>query len=114
MEAWWEENKGEFTKRGMKFGGHACVTTTKGKPMKSGGHMYDEEYAESEEKVRKLITDNISAAPRNYDPSLKMKNITTALQARYTSLRRAVIGGGNNAFGSRDTELSWLHDLLSK
>jgi predicted GTPase len=55
MDAWWQANEGAFTKYGMAFSGHACVTATRGKRSKSGGHKFDDEYEESIEKVQALI-----------------------------------------------------------
>ncbi|XP_006457070.1 hypothetical protein AGABI2DRAFT_195950 [Agaricus bisporus var. bisporus H97] len=50
MEDWWKVNEKEFTGRGMKFHGHACITTSKGKK-----NMFEEEYEESLVAVRALI-----------------------------------------------------------
>ncbi|KAF8632336.1 hypothetical protein AX15_001924 [Amanita polypyramis BW_CC] len=55
MGAWWEDNLVDFDKRQMTFTDHACITTTKGKIMKDGQYMYEEEYRESTELVKKLL-----------------------------------------------------------
>ncbi|EIW86070.1 P-loop containing nucleoside triphosphate hydrolase protein, partial [Coniophora puteana RWD-64-598 SS2] len=55
MENWWDENGGDLAGNGLQFDGHACVTTTKGKRLKSGEHMLEEEYAQSRDLVRALI-----------------------------------------------------------
>jgi len=55
MEDWWDENGGDMAGNGLQFDGHACVTTTKGKKLKSGDYMLEEEYAQSRDLVRALI-----------------------------------------------------------
>lgn len=55
MESWWEVNKEEFVKYDLRFEGHACVTTTRGKVMKDGFHAFEEEYMASEKVVEALI-----------------------------------------------------------
>jgi len=54
MDDWWKENKEEFEARGLSFEEVACVTTSKGK-MKVDSFMFEEEYKESEKKVRELL-----------------------------------------------------------
>ncbi|KIM81808.1 hypothetical protein PILCRDRAFT_71607 [Piloderma croceum F 1598] len=56
MHEWWQTNKVTFQKHKMIFAGHACVTGTNGK-LKDGKHIYEDEYAESAKRLRKLITD---------------------------------------------------------
>jgi len=58
METWWEENKEDLEANGLHFAGHACVTTTKGKRMKSGERVFEEEYAQN----WKMKTGRISVA----------------------------------------------------
>ncbi|KAF8310053.1 P-loop containing nucleoside triphosphate hydrolase protein, partial [Amanita rubescens] len=55
MEDWWKDNVQDFNDRGMRFAGHACVTTTNGRVMKDGQHMFEEEYNHSVKLVRELI-----------------------------------------------------------
>ncbi|TFK19611.1 hypothetical protein FA15DRAFT_548289, partial [Coprinopsis marcescibilis] len=55
MDNWWKENADDFKEYRMRFGGHACITSTRGKPLKDGGYMFDEEYDESLEKIGTLI-----------------------------------------------------------
>lgn len=62
MDAWWQNNKGEFQSRGMSFNGQACITATKGK-CKDGKHVFQEEFEESQEKVRKLFLDTCTVYP---------------------------------------------------
>jgi predicted GTPase len=50
MDSWWTQNKQTFKDAGMTFEGHACITATKGK-----GNVFEEEYKESAEKVKKLM-----------------------------------------------------------
>ena len=64
MNAWWAQNEAEFSRKGMSFDGHACVTSTRGKRKESSGrHMYDQEFQESQRVLRKLIKDYF-ATPR--------------------------------------------------
>lgn len=57
MENWWTQNNWEFVKYGLTFDGHACVTATRGKAMKEGGNIFDEEYEVSQKRVRSLISE---------------------------------------------------------
>ncbi|KAJ2917978.1 hypothetical protein MD484_g2444, partial [Candolleomyces efflorescens] len=54
MDSWWTKNKRDFERYGLTFDGWACVTSTRGKAVE-GGHMFDEEYEQSQQKVRSLI-----------------------------------------------------------
>ena len=63
MDAWWVQNEAEFSRNGMSFDGHACVTSTRGKRREGGGHMYDTEFRESQVVLRRLIKDYF-ATPR--------------------------------------------------
>jgi hypothetical protein len=79
MDSWWDENEFEFENRHMKFWGHACVTTTKGKC-----YRYEEEYTESVEVVRKLVKDHLMPEPWIMDnPTVRMYEITAHL-AQYS------------------------------
>lgn len=82
METWWVENGGQLSSHGMNFVGHACVTTTRGKQLKSGEHIFEDEYEESEGKTRKLITDHYLRAPWVVDERTWLGDITSKL-ARY-------------------------------
>ncbi|RDB20899.1 hypothetical protein Hypma_012000 [Hypsizygus marmoreus] len=55
MEAWWTANEEELKSYGLNFEGHACVATTRGKMMKTGQWMFEEEYEQSKEAARNLI-----------------------------------------------------------
>ncbi|KAG1829986.1 hypothetical protein EV424DRAFT_1296873, partial [Suillus variegatus] len=56
MEGWWKENEAEFKRHGLTFDGHACITTTRGKPLRDGpGHRHDEQYEQSKLAVKELI-----------------------------------------------------------
>lgn len=64
MKKWWEENGTEFEKQNMRFAGHACVTTTKGKlSKKTGKPIFEEEYSESENAVKELISGHCASSP---------------------------------------------------
>jgi len=62
MDSWWDVNKEELEARGLTFEGHACVTTSRGK-MKDGSFMFEEEYRESEEKIKKLLEKHCTEVP---------------------------------------------------
>ena len=53
MEEWWHENKKTIETMKMTFGGHACVTSWKGR-----NNMYGEKYKESAEKIWNLVTEH--------------------------------------------------------
>ncbi len=63
MDRWWKDNEGELEAMGMKFDGHACITTTKGKTDKTGVHIFEEEFKASEAKVRKAVQENCAQEP---------------------------------------------------
>jgi hypothetical protein len=78
MEDWWTENEREFTERKMKFHGHACITTSKGKK-----NMFEEEYEESLGTVRALIE---KCCPQNawvVDSDQWLNRITSRIQEYY-------------------------------
>jgi len=68
MDDWWEENKEEFEARGLSFQGQACVTTSKGK-MKNGSFMFEEEYRESERKIKELLKEHCKLTWKNDNES---------------------------------------------
>jgi len=64
MEDWWRDNRIELEDvMGMKFQGHVCMTSTKGKIEKSGRYMFEEEYQESVGKVRNLVESGCALHP---------------------------------------------------
>ncbi|KAH7908245.1 P-loop containing nucleoside triphosphate hydrolase protein [Hygrophoropsis aurantiaca] len=69
MESWWDVNRADLKKHGLKFHDHACVTTTKGKRLKSGGFLFEEEYAMSEIAVKRLIKANCNGKPKSFEGS---------------------------------------------
>jgi hypothetical protein len=54
MDDWWTRNEEHFTRNEMCPNGVACITATKGK-KKNGGHLNDERYEESQEKIWQAI-----------------------------------------------------------
>lgn len=56
MDGWWTENKKLFEDYGMLFSGHACITAIKGKRSPNGSYAYEEEYNESVDTVKALIS----------------------------------------------------------
>ncbi|EGN94173.1 hypothetical protein SERLA73DRAFT_144638 [Serpula lacrymans var. lacrymans S7.3] len=97
MERWWEINRNEFSKHRMAFCGHACVTTSKGKKLRSGdGYMFDEEYAFSQAAVRELIKEHCSPNPVKMD-ELSMQTIAQTLTGCYRDAQADVARGGERA-----------------
>ena len=42
VEGWWRRNEAGMKNRGMRYNGHACITTIRGDPLKNGhGHGYE-------------------------------------------------------------------------
>lgn len=83
MESWWRENGREFLEHRMDFAGHACITATKGKLMKSGEHMFAEEFEESTQAVQNLIRNHCNDAPWIMDEKAWLKEITSQLASYY-------------------------------
>jgi hypothetical protein len=75
MDRWWWNNKGTFQSYGINPGGFACVTASRGKQKKSG-YIFDEEYAESRDKIHKLIRSTCLTAPWRVPAAQWFKNIT--------------------------------------
>jgi len=84
MESWWEENGAQLKDHGMDFTGHACVTTTRGKQLKSGEYTFEEEFEESEDKTRKLITDHYLRTPWVMKEGAWLAEITSKLAGYYS------------------------------
>jgi len=64
IDGWWLDNKEQFHGRGMVFGGQACVTASKGKVSKTTGLcVYQDEFDDSREKVRKLLVEQYTVQP---------------------------------------------------
>jgi len=80
MDSWWDSNRQELAEMGMEFDGHACVTATKGKMDREGAYMFEEEYAESEAKVRKLVEKTCTVQPLRIEGKAWMADITWRLQ----------------------------------
>jgi len=58
MESWWVENEASYTKAGMSFWGHACITATRGK-----SDRFRAEYKESAKSVKELIQRSCRSSP---------------------------------------------------
>ncbi|KAF9444546.1 hypothetical protein P691DRAFT_836514 [Macrolepiota fuliginosa MF-IS2] len=80
MEDWWVENEQEYTgpPRNMRFEGHACITTSKGKK-----NMFEEEYEESKKVVRALIRDKCPEGAWAVDSDVWFRRITDRIQDYY-------------------------------
>jgi hypothetical protein len=72
MDAWWPENENRFRGYGMNpcgehGSGVACITASKGKLRRGRYHLQDE-YDESQEKIRRLIIANSLETPWRVHP----------------------------------------------
>ncbi|KAJ3566735.1 hypothetical protein NP233_g6812 [Leucocoprinus birnbaumii] len=63
MDAWWWNNKATFQNYDIYPGGFACITATRGKARRGGGHIFDDEYDDSRGRVRQLIRATSLATP---------------------------------------------------
>lgn len=63
MDQWWYNNEAAFRAHDILPSGVACITGTKGKQKKSGEYSLQEEYDESQAKLRHLITKTTLASP---------------------------------------------------
>ncbi|KAG6890214.1 hypothetical protein C0995_010225 [Termitomyces sp. Mi166 len=62
MNNWWIRNERILNAHGLRYQGHVCITSTRGK-IKDGEHVFEEEYKESEKGVRRLVADNVREKP---------------------------------------------------
>jgi len=62
MDSWWGENEKTFKEYCMPFSGHSCITATKGRR-----DVFEEEYQDSAEKVKRLIQMNVRTHPWKMD-----------------------------------------------
>ncbi|KAF9444442.1 hypothetical protein P691DRAFT_807355 [Macrolepiota fuliginosa MF-IS2] len=58
MDDWWDDNKTDLSRHGVKFEDYACVTTTRGKKNKQDIYLFQKEYEISKDAVRRLISEN--------------------------------------------------------
>ncbi|KXN92627.1 hypothetical protein AN958_02292 [Leucoagaricus sp. SymC.cos] len=72
MDQWWWKYKGDFQRYKIFPADVACVTASRGKARR-GGHVYDEEYDESREKIQKLILSTTLADPFRVKPLVWFK-----------------------------------------
>ncbi|KAJ2924675.1 hypothetical protein H1R20_g12417, partial [Candolleomyces eurysporus] len=73
MDDWWTQNEIRFLDYGMKpckksGSGVACLTATKGKLRRDGRYTFQDEYEESQDKIRQLIVDNRLDTPWRVKP----------------------------------------------
>lgn len=87
-EDWWDLNARGFSRRSIKFDGHACITTTKGKKNKEGVFVYEHEYNESRIEVQGLIRENCSPAAWVVDSEQWLNQITTSIMDYYIHYNR--------------------------
>ncbi|CAA7263830.1 unnamed protein product [Cyclocybe aegerita] len=125
METWWNENHKELMEYGLKVDGHACVTATRGKRG-----IFEEEFKESQEKVRDLIIKTHSKTPWTADPERWWMDIIQKMQEykdkynrredtdmvlvgqspRYTTLERRTVPSPGELL---DAFLMWLKGLVT-
>jgi hypothetical protein len=96
MEDWWKDNAEDFFLRGMSFSAHACVTTTKGKVMRGGQHMFEAEYRRSVGLVREIIASRCAKRPWTPDSSTWLGNIAENMRQMYSDNDR---GDGARDYG---------------
>lgn len=76
MDKWWWDNKGTFQSYGISPVGFACITASRGRARRRGdGHVFDEEYEESQGKVRALIRSTSLNVPWRVPAAEWFKNI---------------------------------------
>ena len=79
MDGWWETNHEAFDKYGMHFGGHACITATRG----SREVRFEDEYEASKKKVQELIDRSLSSKMRPWVPPQKTWLADTVMASKY-------------------------------
>ena len=99
MEDWWVDNVQDFHDRGMHFSGHACITATRGKVLKNGEYMFEEEYNMSVKLVRDLIVANSLENSWKPDSSIWLVNIVESMKRMYTES-----GSGNKVHDYRQSD----------
>jgi hypothetical protein len=76
MDKWWWDNKGTFQGYGITPIGFACITASRGRQRRKGdGHVFDDEFEESREKVRTLIRSTALVNPWHVPAAQWFKNI---------------------------------------
>jgi len=96
MDEWWRANKVAFQKHKMIFAGYACVTGTKGK-LRYGKYIYEDEYAESAKRLRRLISDpNLNNPKTTMSPMVVIRNLRTSATNIFKSPERKRSGEFEN------------------
>jgi len=67
MDAWWTNNQGEFERQGLHPDATACITAIRGRQSENGTHIFEEQYKESQAKVRNIIDEQLELHPRRPD-----------------------------------------------
>ncbi|KXN85169.1 hypothetical protein AN958_11591 [Leucoagaricus sp. SymC.cos] len=76
MDEWWWNNKGDFQDYGILPNGFACITATRGRPLRNGkGHLLDDFFEESREKVQGLIRSTSLRTPWCVPPAEWFKTV---------------------------------------
>ena len=103
MDNWWTQNEGHFTKYEMHPNGVACITATRGRKRPNGRHLFDEEYTESQTKIRNAIRTAHLRNPWRVPAAEWFKEI---IEVSYTSGKNPQeIRKSREALGSATAEL---------
>ncbi|TEB33774.1 hypothetical protein FA13DRAFT_1707991 [Coprinellus micaceus] len=93
MEDWWVRNEREFRRRGIEFTGHACITSTRGKAVQGGGHVFDDEYEESVRHLQGAILSSATSA------NVQIAGSKASSWAPWTSSMQKTLSGGWKRLG---------------
>jgi hypothetical protein len=95
MDSWWAKNERDFQRYGLRFDDYACVTATRGKAVKEG-YMFDEEYEESQKKVRELIVKSCSPV------GCPVSDIRNGINSGFEMVEGREMAGNGHALVPRD------------
>lgn len=127
MDDWWQKNEKRFREYEMNpcsehGSGVACVTASKGK-LRKGRHAFQDEYEESQSKVRELIVQNHLHNPRKLNPvewfqTIVEESTKTDCWGNVTTTRKEVKAKGRGVYelasrwGISDDEAEKLAKIL--
>ncbi|KAG6824925.1 hypothetical protein H0H92_005380 [Tricholoma furcatifolium] len=78
MDKWWENNRGIFEGYEIRPNDVACITATRGKPLRYGvGNLFDEEYDLSRRKMCQKITAHCLEVPWKISPLALENTVVT-------------------------------------
>ncbi|KAF8844630.1 hypothetical protein BDN67DRAFT_666470 [Paxillus ammoniavirescens] len=118
MDAWWDKNKADLERFGLVFQGHACITASPGKVLKTGRRAFEDEYEESQRKLREMVPRNCSRKPILIPVRTERVEETVQWGPGYgngwVSEGTNVIGRGSDEYASEEKDTSWLSYLLCR